>query len=119
MADSSPRPVLDLILTHGDMTPTELAAELPFTRQAVAKHLAVRDRAGLVESRRSGTPVPNRTFVTACRENDVSAVTTRLTHSNPPYRRSQFRSGLRRLISELRSGSAPKPGTQIRRETNA
>jgi DNA-binding transcriptional ArsR family regulator len=57
VADSSRRRVLDLILTHGDMTPTELAAELPFTRQAVAKHLAVLDRAGLVESRRSGREV--------------------------------------------------------------
>ena len=45
VADSSRRRVLDLILVHGDITPTALAAELPFTRQAVAKHLAVLDRA--------------------------------------------------------------------------
>jgi DNA-binding transcriptional ArsR family regulator len=57
VADTSRRRVLDLILAHGDVTPTGLAAELPFTRQAVAKHLAVLDRAGLVESRRSGREV--------------------------------------------------------------
>lgn len=57
VADTSRRRVLDLILAHGDATPTELAAELPFTRQAVAKHLAVLDRAGLVDSRRSGREV--------------------------------------------------------------
>jgi DNA-binding transcriptional ArsR family regulator len=34
-----------------------LAAKLPFTRQAVAKHLAVLDRAGLVESKRHGREV--------------------------------------------------------------
>ena len=57
VADSSRRRVLDLILRHGEMTPTELAADLPFTRQAVAKHLAVLDRAGLVAIRRSGREV--------------------------------------------------------------
>ncbi len=57
VADTSRRRVLDLILAHGDITPTALAAELPFTRQAVAKHLAVLDRAGLVESARHGREV--------------------------------------------------------------
>src|SRR5205085_265014 len=57
VADTSRRRVLDLILVHGDITPTALAAELPFTRQAVAKHLAVLDRAGLVEGRRTGREV--------------------------------------------------------------
>src|SRR5438105_15290650 len=57
VADSSRRRVLDLILVHGDITPTALAAALPFTRQAVAKHLAVLDRAGLVESKRTGREV--------------------------------------------------------------
>lgn len=57
VADSSRRRVLDLILAHGESTPTTLAAELPFTRQAVAKHLSVLDRAGLVEARRTGREV--------------------------------------------------------------
>jgi DNA-binding transcriptional ArsR family regulator len=57
VADTSRRRVLDLILAHGAATPTALAAELPFTRQAVAKHLAVLDRAGLVESSRHGREV--------------------------------------------------------------
>ncbi len=57
VADSSRRRVLDLILAYGEVTPTALAAELPFTRQAVAKHLAVLDRAGLVEGTRTGREV--------------------------------------------------------------
>ena len=57
VADPSRRKVLDLILAHGQATPTTLAAELPFTRQAVAKHLAVLTRAGLVEGRRHGREV--------------------------------------------------------------
>src|SRR2546430_7287717 len=54
VADTSRRRVLDLILAHGEVTPTALAAELPFTRQAVTKHLTVLDRAGLVASSRHG-----------------------------------------------------------------
>jgi len=57
VADTSRRRVLDLILARGEVTPTALAAELPFTRQAVAKHLAVLDRAGLVQSKRTGREV--------------------------------------------------------------
>jgi len=57
VSDTSRRRVLDLLLTNGAATPTALAAELPFTRQAVAKHLAVLDRAGLVESTRYGREV--------------------------------------------------------------
>ena len=57
VADTSRRQVLDLLLAHGEITPTELAADLPFTRQAVAKHLAVLDRAGLVVSTRQGREV--------------------------------------------------------------
>ena len=57
VADTSRRRVLDLLLAHGEITPTALAAELPISRQAVTKHLAVLDRAGLVESTRLGREV--------------------------------------------------------------
>ena len=57
VADPSRRKVLDLILAHGQATPTMLAAELPFTRQAVTKHLTVLARAGLVEARRHGREI--------------------------------------------------------------
>jgi DNA-binding transcriptional ArsR family regulator len=57
IADPSRRRVLDLILAHGEATPTTLATDLPFTRQAVAKHLAVLTRAGLVEGHRRGREV--------------------------------------------------------------
>ena len=54
VGDPSRRRVLDLLLAHGEATSTTLARDLPFTRQAVAKHLGVLDRAGLVASRRDG-----------------------------------------------------------------
>ncbi len=54
LADATRREVLDEIGRRGAATATELAADLPVTRQAVAKHLGVLADAGLVESRRSG-----------------------------------------------------------------
>ena len=54
VAEPSRRRVLDLLLIDGEATPTMLATRLPVTRQAVAKHLAVLTRAGLVESHRHG-----------------------------------------------------------------
>jgi ArsR family transcriptional regulator, cadmium/lead-responsive transcriptional repressor len=54
VGDPSRRRVLDLILARGEATPTTLAAELPVTRQAVSKHLAILARAGLVEAHREG-----------------------------------------------------------------
>jgi DNA-binding transcriptional ArsR family regulator len=57
VADPTRRRLLDVLLARGEATATELAGELPITRQAVAKHLAVLDRAGLVEGRRRGREV--------------------------------------------------------------
>ena len=41
-------------LARGEASATQLAAGLPVTRQAVAKHLTALREAGLVESRRHG-----------------------------------------------------------------
>ena len=57
VADPTRRRVLDVLLDRGEATATMVAGELPVTRQAVAKHLAVLDRAGLVEGRRRGREV--------------------------------------------------------------
>ncbi|WP_349260846.1 helix-turn-helix domain-containing protein [Actinocrinis sp.] len=48
------RRMLDLLLSHGGGTATTLSDQLPVTRQAVAKHLAVLDRVGLVHVTPSG-----------------------------------------------------------------
>ena len=54
LADPTRRQVLDEIGRRGGATATELAADLPVTRQAVAKHLGILAGAGLVDSRRNG-----------------------------------------------------------------
>ena len=48
IGDPTRRRMLDLLLADGEATSTSLSARLPVTRQAVAKHLGVLDRAGLV-----------------------------------------------------------------------
>jgi ArsR family transcriptional regulator, cadmium/lead-responsive transcriptional repressor len=48
------RRLLDLLLADGSGTATSLSEQLPVTRQAVAKHLGVLDRVGLVRGTPSG-----------------------------------------------------------------
>lgn len=48
------RQMIDLLLSDGRGTATTLSQQLAVTRQAVAKHLCVLDRVGLVHVRRSG-----------------------------------------------------------------
>ncbi len=53
VGDPTRRRLLDQLLSDGDGTATSLSEHVPVTRQAVAKHLDVLDRAGLVHA----TPV--------------------------------------------------------------
>ncbi|MFG2732285.1 ArsR/SmtB family transcription factor [Streptomyces canus] len=57
LADPIRREVLAILARDGSATSTSLAAGLPVTRQAVAKHLAVLDRAGLVHAHQAGREV--------------------------------------------------------------
>jgi DNA-binding transcriptional ArsR family regulator len=50
IGDPTRRRMLDLLLGSDGGTATSLGQQLPVTRQAVAKHLAVLDRAGLVRA---------------------------------------------------------------------
>jgi DNA-binding transcriptional ArsR family regulator len=57
LADPPRRQILDVLAARGEASATILAVELPVTRQAVVKHLAVLDRAGLVRGARRGREV--------------------------------------------------------------
>jgi DNA-binding transcriptional ArsR family regulator len=57
LADPTRRQLLDLLAAHGEATATTLAEGLPVSRQAVVKHLAVLDAAGLVTGGRVGREV--------------------------------------------------------------
>jgi len=65
LADPTRRQVVRTLSRQPDLTASRLAGELPMSRQAVTKHLAALDRAGLVTGRREGrelryalTPAP-------------------------------------------------------------
>ncbi|PXY27731.1 ArsR/SmtB family transcription factor [Prauserella muralis] len=54
VGDPTRRRMLDLLLADGDGTATSLSERLPVTRQAIAKHLGVLDRVGLVRATPTG-----------------------------------------------------------------
>ena len=65
LSDATRREVLRSVAQRPDATASRLAGELPITRQAVAKHLAALQRAGLIQPHREGretrytlTPAP-------------------------------------------------------------
>lgn len=57
LADPMRRAVLQAVADDGPLSATELAARLPVSRQAIAKHLDVLRTAGLVRSSRDGRDV--------------------------------------------------------------
>ena len=54
IGDPTRRRMVDLLLLTGDGTATTLGQQLPVSRQAVAKHLGVLDRVGLVRGTSAG-----------------------------------------------------------------
>ena len=54
LSDPTRRRVVERLARGEAMTATELASELPITRQAVSKHLSALSEAGLVETERVG-----------------------------------------------------------------
>jgi DNA-binding transcriptional ArsR family regulator len=51
LADPTRRHVVEALLRDGEVSVPALSSTLPMTRQAVAKHLAALDHAGLLERR--------------------------------------------------------------------
>ena len=76
IGDPSRRQVLDELLAAGEATASTLAQGLPLTRQAIAKHLNVLERVGLVGARRVGREV--RYSVRADRLNEATRTMARM-----------------------------------------
>jgi DNA-binding transcriptional ArsR family regulator len=57
IADPSRRRVLDLVVNNSEVSASWLAGQVPFTRQAVSKHLVVLEHAGLISRRKLGREV--------------------------------------------------------------
>jgi ArsR family transcriptional regulator, cadmium/lead-responsive transcriptional repressor len=57
VADPVRRTIIDVVLDRGEASVSTLSNSVPVTRQAVSKHLAVLERAGLVTPHRQGREV--------------------------------------------------------------
>ncbi len=57
MADPTRRKLLDLLVALGQATATTLTADMPVSRQAISKHLALLQRVGLIDGHRQGREV--------------------------------------------------------------
>jgi DNA-binding transcriptional ArsR family regulator len=57
IAEPSRRLILDLLVGGGEASASVLAEQVPFSRQAVSKHLVVLEEAGLVSRRKQGREV--------------------------------------------------------------
>ena len=57
IADPSRRRVLDLLVINGEVSASWLAGRVPFSRQAVSKHLVALERAGFISRRKQGREV--------------------------------------------------------------
>jgi DNA-binding transcriptional ArsR family regulator len=60
IADPSRRQVLDLLISNGEVSASWLGRHVPFSRQAVSKHLVVLEEAGLISRRKRGREVVYR-----------------------------------------------------------
>jgi DNA-binding transcriptional ArsR family regulator len=57
LSDPTRRHVMERLVDDGPVTATDLARDLPISRQAVVKHLRALDEAGLVDAERVGREV--------------------------------------------------------------
>jgi len=101
IADPSRRQVLDLLVSHGAVSASWLAGRVPFTRQAVSKHLVVLERAGLISRRKQGREVLYQV------EASASTRPPGPWPSSPPSGTSD----------SARSSGSPKPRTRRTRRT--
>lgn len=76
LADPRRRQVFERLSAGGPASASKLAAEMPISRQAIAKHLALLDEAGLVERTPAGREVQYRARPEAL--NDVTTWVARV-----------------------------------------
>ena len=57
LADATRRHILEELAAHGSSSSSAIAQNMPISRQAVAKHLGILERAGLVARVRKGKEI--------------------------------------------------------------
>ena len=116
LSDRTRRGLLAALGERGPATATELAADLPVTRQAVSKHLGALAAAGLVDSERTGrevryrlTPAPLSDAVTGWPTSALSGTSGWRRCSAGSVRSPCPRSATASPISPARSEAAGRP----------
>lgn len=96
LADPTRRTMIETLLRDGSTSVPVLTAELPITRQAVAKHLAALGQAGLIER----APAPGREVHYRLRRGALRPANTWLTQAEAIWERR-----LGRLKDSVERGS--------------
>jgi predicted ArsR family transcriptional regulator len=99
LADPTRRWMVEAFLREGSASAPELSSELPITRQAVAKHLATLNAAGLIERQ----PGPGREVRYRLREGALDPAATWLRESEAAWDERLPR--LKRAVERDRSSS--------------
>lgn len=102
LADPTRRALLRAVVDRAPVTATELADDLPITRQAVAKHLGVLRDAGLVAVSRTG-----REAHFEARTDNLEPVTRWVEETGRDWRRRLDRLG--RRVADRRSPGTDRP----------
>ena len=109
LADPTRRQVVRSLAREQAVTASGLAGELPMTRQAVAKHLAALERAGLVTPRREGRETRYRLTPGAARRGD--RVDGRRRRALGPLARAPQRAGAASLTTRPPTSRASSAGS--------
>jgi DNA-binding transcriptional ArsR family regulator len=110
IADPSRRRVLDLLVSNGEVSASWLAGRVPFSRQAVSKHLVVLERAGLISRRKQGREVLYQ--VEAGRLDQATRAMAELA-----AQWDRRLATIKRLAETAHAESSPKPRTQNQRKS--
>jgi DNA-binding transcriptional ArsR family regulator len=107
LADASRRQLLDSLSRRGGQSQRQLCADLAMTRQAVSKHLAVLEDAGLVATVRRGreklhylNPVPSTRSTNAGSAGTSRAGSRPSATSRPRWKKKPFWRNRSQLMSE-------------------
>jgi DNA-binding transcriptional ArsR family regulator len=99
LSDPTRRWMVEALLRDGSATVPALTAELPITRQAVAKHLSALDHAGLVER---APPGPGREVRYRLRESALDPAAEWLTETQAAWDKRLLR--LKQALSGQETG---------------
>jgi len=102
IAEPSRRKLIDALLVKGEASASKLASLVPFSRQAVRKHLFVLEKAGLVTEKRAGKEVQF-----AIKRDSLAAATRELSRAADQWNARLL--AIKEIAEELERNASQKP----------